>query len=64
LDTAVKVFYDTYTRTSQFEVANHVAFYKAAHCLVLKNKSKLGRYAIEETEAMLDEGCRILAEEI
>ena len=65
LDAAGKAFCNTYAATSGFEVAKHIPFYKAAHCL------KHARYHLkqegggfEKNEAMLDEGLRVLAEEM
>jgi aminoglycoside phosphotransferase (APT) family kinase protein len=55
LDAVGEAFYKTYTATSRFEVAKHLPFYKAAHCL------KRARHRLEP---MLDEGLRILAEEM
>jgi hypothetical protein len=50
---------------SGFELAKQLSFFKAAHC------HKLGRFrmepekrGIEMTEALLDEGLRVLAEEM
>ena len=55
LDAVGAAFYKTYTATSGFEVAKHLPFYKAAHCL---------KRARDRLEPMLDEGLRILAEEM
>jgi hypothetical protein len=55
LDAANETFYKTYKATSRFEVGKHLPFYKAAHCLMR------ARYCIEP---LLDEGLRILAEEV
>jgi aminoglycoside phosphotransferase (APT) family kinase protein len=65
LDAASKAFYKTYTAMSRFEVAKHLPFYKAAHCLKhAKHHLKPGNGGIEMAATMLDEGLRILAEEV
>jgi aminoglycoside phosphotransferase (APT) family kinase protein len=64
LDAAIEVFCKSYTTRSKFEVAKHLPFYKAAHCLK-HAKSYLKRGSgTEKTGAMLDEGLRLLAEEM
>jgi hypothetical protein len=55
LDAVGEAFYETYTAASGFEVAKHLPFYKAVHIL--------GR-ARHSLEPMVDEGLRILAEEM
>jgi hypothetical protein len=64
LDPAVEAFYRTYAAASSFEVAKHLPFYKAAHCLKhAKHHLKPGNGGIEMAEIILDEGLRILTEE-
>lgn len=56
LDGIGEVFYKTYTAISRFEVNKNLPFYKAAHCLKRVRKDRF--------EPILDEGLRILAEEM
>jgi aminoglycoside phosphotransferase (APT) family kinase protein len=64
-DAIGEAFYKTYTAVSRFEVNKHLPFYKAAHCLRrAKNDLRLDSDRIQATEAMLDEGLRVLAEEV
>ncbi|HLE63790.1 MAG TPA: hypothetical protein VI750_11640 [Pyrinomonadaceae bacterium] len=63
LNSVGEAFYKTYRATSRFEVAAHLPFYKAANCLKRARKAALER-AGHRLEAMLDEGLRILAEEM
>jgi hypothetical protein len=66
LNAACEAFYKTYAATSRFEVAKHLPFYKAVHCLKHATryylKQKCGGF--EKTEALLDEALRVLAEEV
>jgi len=65
LDAAIQVFYETYTTESRFEVGKYLPFYKAALCLRrAKRELRLNRGRLEKAEAMLDEGLRILTEEV
>ena len=65
LDADIEIFYTTYAIRSSFDVAKHLHFYQAAHCLKhAKHHLKPGNGGAEMTEAMLDEGLRILAEEM
>jgi aminoglycoside phosphotransferase (APT) family kinase protein len=72
LDAVIEVFYKTYTARSSFEVTKHLPFYKAAHCLykagnslkVARFRLRQGSGGIEKTEALLDEGLRVLAEDV
>jgi hypothetical protein len=65
LNTAAEVFYETYTATSGLEVAQYLPFYKAAHRLKhARSYLKRSGGGIAKTEAMLDDGLRILAEEM
>jgi aminoglycoside phosphotransferase (APT) family kinase protein len=65
LDAACSAFYKTYTVASRFEVTHNIPFYKAAHCLKHARyhlKQDVGGF--EKNEALLDEGLRVLAEEM
>lgn len=64
LDGAIETFYETYRATSMFDVAKHLPFYKAAYCLKLVMFRQEPSRRIEKTEALLDEGLRILEEEV
>jgi aminoglycoside phosphotransferase (APT) family kinase protein len=64
-DAPIEAFYETYTAVSGFEVAKRLPFYKAMHCLKhTKSLRKKGKQGIVRTEALLDKGIRILAEEM
>lgn len=65
LNALIEVFYKTYTAISRFEVATSLPLYKAAVCLKRAKchlRSRGG--GLEKAEAMLDEGLRVLAEEM
>ena len=59
LDGAAQVFLKAYTAAGRVVVATHLAFQKAAICLE-RAKRDLEKEAREWSEAMLDEGLRIL----
>jgi len=64
-DAAGEAFYQTYAAESRFEVTKHLPFYKAAHCLKhAKHHLKPGNGGVQMAETMLDEGLRLLAEEV
>jgi aminoglycoside phosphotransferase (APT) family kinase protein len=64
-DAVVEVFCKTYADKRKFGVAEHLPFYKAAHCMKhAKHHLKPGNGGVEMAETMLDEGLRILAEEM
>jgi hypothetical protein len=64
-DAAGVAFYQTYEAESRFEGTKHLPFYKAAHCLKhAKHHLKPGNGGLEMALTMLDEGLRILAEEV
>jgi aminoglycoside phosphotransferase (APT) family kinase protein len=63
LDAAIKVFYKTYKAMSGFQVAKQLPFYKAVTCLRCARKD-LKPDSSERAEALLDEGLRVLAEEV
>jgi phosphotransferase family enzyme len=64
-DVVSDAFYRTYTGQNVFQATRHLPFYKAAHCLKhAKHHLKPGNGGIEMAEAMLDEGVRILSEEM
>ena len=65
LNAVIEVFCNTYTATSRFEVASSLPVYKAAVCLKRAKchlRSRGG--GLEKAEAMLDEGLRVLVEEM
>jgi aminoglycoside phosphotransferase (APT) family kinase protein len=65
LNATGEVFYRTYTAASKFDVAKDLPFYKAALCLkCAKDFAKRDDVRPLMAEAMVDEGLRILAEEI
>ena len=65
LDAAIEVFHKTYTTVSTFEVATSLPLYKAAVCLKrAKHHLRSRGGGLEKAEGMLDEGLRILAEEM
>jgi hypothetical protein len=65
LDGVCEAFYKSYTTVSRFEVNKHLPFYKAVHCLRrAKNNLRLDSGRMQTTEAILDEGLRILADEV
>ncbi len=61
LDAAIEGFYKTYTTTSKFEVTRQLPFYKAFHCLQYAKSENKG---FKKIRRLLDEGLRILAEEM
>jgi aminoglycoside phosphotransferase (APT) family kinase protein len=61
LDTSIELFQSTYLAASRFAVKTHVPLYKAVHCL---KHAKFDSQRIQKTEELLDEGLRILAEEM
>lgn len=64
-DATAETFYRTYAAGSSFDAAKHLSFYKAAHCLKhAKHHLKPGNGGVEMAETMLNEGLRILAEEM
>ncbi len=64
LDVVIEVFYQTYTANSRFPVAKSLPLYKAAVCLKRsKYHLRPGGSGVEQAEAMLDEGLRVLTEE-
>ena len=65
LDEAIEVFYKTYMSTSRFQLAKYLPFYKAVTCLRCARKHlKPDRRETERADALLDEGLRVLAEEV
>jgi aminoglycoside phosphotransferase (APT) family kinase protein len=65
LDVAIDVFRETYTGASSFEVQNHLKFFKAVHCLKhAKRHLKPFSEKVHKAEALLDDGLRILDEEV
>jgi aminoglycoside phosphotransferase (APT) family kinase protein len=64
-DTASEAFYETYAAEGRFDFARTLPIYKAAHCLKhAKHHLKPGNGGLEMAQIMLDEGLRILAEEV
>jgi aminoglycoside phosphotransferase (APT) family kinase protein len=64
-DAANKAFCQTYAAEGGSDLTRHLAFYKAAHCLKhAKHHLKPGNGGVEMAHTMLDEGLRILAEEV
>lgn len=61
LSGSIDLFHATYAAASKFTVTKHLPFYKAVHCL---KHAKFDSPKIHKTEALLDEGLRILAEEM
>jgi len=65
LDVVSEVFYKSYIAINGHQVAKHLAFYKAAHCLMhSRDYLKRGNVRPEMAGLMLDEGLRVLAEEL
>jgi aminoglycoside phosphotransferase (APT) family kinase protein len=65
LDAASEVFCKTYIATTGIDVTRHLAFYKAAHCFKhTRDYLKRDDVRPERAELMLDEGLRILSEEM
>lgn len=65
LDSTIEVFNKTYTATSRFDLALSLPVYKASICIKrAKGCLRFGRSKFEKTEALLNEGLRILAEEM
>ena len=63
LDATIEVFYETYTATSRFDLALSLPVYKASICLQ-RAQGHLRRGKLEKAEALLNEGLRVLAEEM
>ena len=65
LNATCQVFYSTYLAASRFHIAQQLPFYKAALYLKhAKDFAKRDAVRIELVETMLDEGLRILTEEV
>src|SRR5437870_1781295 len=65
LDEAIEVFYKTDMSTSRFQLATYLPLYKAVTCLRRARKQlKPDRRETERADALLDEGLRVLAEEV
>jgi phosphotransferase family enzyme len=65
LDDVIEVFCKTYASSSSFDVFKKLPFYKALHCFKsAKRHLKWGLIEPERTETLLDDGLRVLAEEM